>query len=68
MMTADDGGPEATLLSKLTAFGRMGRIDEIVGAYKFLASESASFITGQEFRVDGGMTAGLGLPIMAALA
>jgi len=68
MMTDDDGGPEAKMLSKLTAFGRMGRQDEVVGAYNFLASEASSFITGQELRVDGGMTAGLGLPIFEALA
>ncbi len=68
MMTADDGGAEAQLLSKLTAFGRMGRQDEVVGAYNFLASPASTFITGQELRVDGGMTAGIGNPIFAELA
>jgi NAD(P)-dependent dehydrogenase (short-subunit alcohol dehydrogenase family) len=68
MMTDDDGGPEAQLLSQLTAFGRMGRQDEVVGAYNFLASSASTFITGQELRVDGGMTAGLGIPIFQALA
>jgi NAD(P)-dependent dehydrogenase (short-subunit alcohol dehydrogenase family) len=68
MMTDDDGGPEAQLLSKLTAFGRMGRQDEVVGAYNFLAGSASTFITGQELRVDGGMTAGLGVPIFQALA
>jgi len=68
MMTDDDGGPEAQLLSKLTAFGRMGRQDEVVGAYNFLAGPASTFITGQELRVDGGMTAGLGVPIFQALA
>jgi NAD(P)-dependent dehydrogenase (short-subunit alcohol dehydrogenase family) len=68
MMTDDDGGPEAQLLSQLTAFGRMGRQDEVVGAFNFLASSASTFITGQELRVDGGMTAGLGIPIFQALA
>ena len=68
MMTDDDGGPEAQLLSQLTAFGRMGRQDEVVGAYNFLASSASTFITGQELRVDGGMTAGIGNPIFAALS
>lgn len=67
MMTDDDGGPEAQLLSKLTAFGRMGRQNEVVGAYNFLASSASTFITGQELRVDGGMTAGFGVPIFEAL-
>jgi len=67
MMTDDDGGPEAQLLSQLTAFGRMGRQEEVVGAYNFLASSASTFITGQELRVDGGMTAGIGAPIFEAL-
>ncbi len=68
MMTADDGGPEAQFFSQLTAFGRMGSLDEVVGAYNFLAGSGSTFITGQEIRVDGGLTAGLGYPILAALS
>ena len=68
MMVEDDGGPEAQFMGSLTAFGRMGRIAEVVGAYRFLAGDEASFITGQELRVDGGATAGIGLPVFAALA
>ncbi len=67
MMVADDGNDEAQFLSTLTAFGRMGRQDEVVGLYNFLASDSSSFITGQEIRVDGGMSAGLGLPLFGAI-
>jgi 3-oxoacyl-[acyl-carrier protein] reductase len=37
-----------------TAMGRLGRIDEIVGAVQFLASSAASFITGTTLVVDGG--------------
>lgn len=67
MMTADDGGPEAQFFSQLTAFGRMGNLDEVVGAYHFLAGDGSTFITGQEIRVDGGLTAGLGYPILGAV-
>jgi len=68
MMTEDDGGDEARFLSRLTAFGRMGRLDEVTGIYNFLASDAASFITGQEICVDGGLTAGLGNPLLDAAA
>jgi len=67
MMVANDGNDTAAFLSQLNAFGRMGHQDEIVGIYNFLASDASTFITGQEIRVDGGMTAGLGLPLFAAI-
>jgi NAD(P)-dependent dehydrogenase (short-subunit alcohol dehydrogenase family) len=38
--------------------GRLGRPIEIANAALFLASDEASFITGQALAVDGGFTAG----------
>ena len=35
---------------------RYGRVEEIAGTVSFLASEAAGYITGQNLRVDGGIT------------
>jgi NAD(P)-dependent dehydrogenase (short-subunit alcohol dehydrogenase family) len=40
---------------KLTPLGRVGRPDDIGDAVVFLASQKASFITGQTLYVDGGL-------------
>lgn len=37
--------------------GRLGRVDDVVGAVMFLASPAAAMITGHSLRVDGGWTA-----------
>jgi NAD(P)-dependent dehydrogenase (short-subunit alcohol dehydrogenase family) len=36
---------------------RMGTVDDLVGAVLFLCSDAASWVTGQIFVVDGGITA-----------
>jgi len=41
-----------------TPLGRMGEPRDIANAYLFLASDEASFITGQTLRVDGGIVVG----------
>jgi gluconate 5-dehydrogenase len=46
-------------LEKRTPSGRWGRVEELVGACIFLASDAASFVNGHVLYVDGGITASL---------
>jgi NAD(P)-dependent dehydrogenase (short-subunit alcohol dehydrogenase family) len=41
-----------------TPMGRFGRTEELAGAAVYLASDAASFVTGQLLTVDGGLLAG----------
>lgn len=43
-------------LVKRTPQGRWGRVEELVGAAVFLASDAASFVNGHILYVDGGLT------------
>jgi NAD(P)-dependent dehydrogenase (short-subunit alcohol dehydrogenase family) len=51
------GTPRGTELLMRTPMGRFGEAREVAGAAIFLASEAASFITGQVIGVDGGFLA-----------
>jgi len=52
-----DGTPRGAELKMRTPMGRFGQLNELVGAGIFLASDSASFMTGQMLVVDGGFLA-----------
>ncbi len=46
-------------LAKRTPAGRWGKVEELVGAAVFLASDASSFVNGHVLYVDGGITASL---------
>ncbi|MEK1949857.1 MAG: SDR family oxidoreductase [Ensifer adhaerens] len=41
--------------------GRIGEPEEVADLVAYLASDRAGFITGSDFRIDGGLTAGIGV-------
>ena len=54
-MTADLAEAAKQDIIDQTPLGRIGRPEEVAAAVVFLASEEASYITGQVLRVNGGM-------------
>jgi NAD(P)-dependent dehydrogenase (short-subunit alcohol dehydrogenase family) len=52
-----DNTPRGKELLTRTPMGRFGKTEEVVGAAIYLASDSASFVTGQVLVVDGGFLA-----------
>jgi NAD(P)-dependent dehydrogenase (short-subunit alcohol dehydrogenase family) len=52
-----DGTPRGKEFLMRTPMGRFGRVEELVGAAVFLASDAASFVTGHLLVVDGGILA-----------
>ncbi len=41
--------------------GRIGEPEEVAEMIAYLASDRAAFVTGSDFRIDGGLTAGIGV-------
>ena len=44
------------MIEKITPLGRMGNAEDIANMVEFLCSKKSSFITGQSFFVDGGIS------------
>jgi NAD(P)-dependent dehydrogenase (short-subunit alcohol dehydrogenase family) len=52
-----DNTPRGKELLMRTPMGRFGKTEEVIGAAVYLASDAASFVTGQVLVVDGGFLA-----------
>lgn len=57
-MTDFGGASSESGWAKALPLGRMGEADEVANVVTFLASDEASYVTGSEWSVDGGATAG----------
>lgn len=55
-LTSELGDDLAATIQERIALGRLGRPEEIASAVGYLASDEASYITGQTIVVDGGMS------------
>ena len=51
-----DGNKVKEMIEKITPLGRMGEAVDVANLIEFLCSEKSSFITGNSFFLDGGVS------------
>ena len=62
-----DGGSDADIEAAFKRFGeahplgRIGEPEEVAELIAFLCSSKAGFCTGADYKIDGGLTAGIGV-------
>ena len=59
-----EGADEAEVFRRFGAahpIGRIGEPEEVAEMIAYLVSDRAGFVTGSDFRIDGGLTAGIGV-------
>lgn len=54
-----DSLPETAGRRAAVPLGRYGRVEEVAAMVSYLASDPAGYVTGQNFRIDGGLVRGL---------
>ena len=57
----DDGGFPYKRFGEAHPIGRIGEPEEVAELIAFLCSSKAGFCTGADYRIDGGLTAGIGV-------
>ena len=55
-MSASLGEEQRKRLARRAALGRLGEVEDVTGAVRFLLSDEARYVTGTELVVDGGST------------
>ncbi|GAB4338355.1 MAG: SDR family oxidoreductase [Candidatus Abyssubacteria bacterium] len=67
MAYSESGKTELKLAAMMMPLGRLCKPEEVAALFHFLCADDCSFISGQAICIDGGMTAGLSLGLIAPL-